>query len=170
MARVNVSKHKTFFFYIFLHPSYEEEKQRKRARVFTPCSTYTTANRKVTGITATFQSIDLFNMIIPRGFSWLIFLLLFADKSLSNLLDFFFSFAIFVLKKTSTRHLAMNIYIRDPKDAMPFYFPRRNGNPPLSTMTVLIGRRWWRSITVIIQRVRHGAINRVRRVRNPTIR
>lgn len=85
---------------------------------------------------------------------------------------FFFSFAIFVLKKTSTRHLAMNIYIyiRDPKDAMPFYFPRRNGNPPLSTMTVLIGRRWWRSITVIIQRVRHGAINRVRRVRNPTIR
>lgn len=67
-------------------------------------------------------------------------------------------------------HKYIYIYIRDPKDAMPFYFPRRNGNPPLSTMTVLIGRRWWRSITVIIQRVRHGAINRVRRVRNPTIR
>lgn len=74
------------------------------------------------------------------------------------------------MKKTRP-YLAINIYIRDPKDAMPFYFPRRrNGNPALSTMTVLIGRRWWRSITVIIQRVRHGAINRVRRVRNPTIR
>lgn len=102
MARVNVIKTWNFFFFFLsifssiLHTGKNEEegKQRKRARVFTPRSTYTTANRKVTGITATFQSIDLFNMIIPRGFSWLIFLLLFADKSLSNLLDFFFFFLL----------------------------------------------------------------------------
>lgn len=122
MARVNVIKTWNFFFFFLsifssiLHTGKNEEegKQRKRARVFTPRSTYTTANRKVTGITATFQSIDLFNMIIPRGFSWLIFLLLFADKSLSNLLDFFFFFSsfarTFVLKKTRP-YLAINIYI-----------------------------------------------------------
>lgn len=69
--------------------------------------------------------------------------------------------------------LRNDLSIRDPKAfrlLLPFYSLRDDENPSLPTMTVLIGGRWRRSINVIIQRVRHWTINRVRRSGNPTIR